>query len=590
MIKKTRAKLLVERTTTPGLNLRDCGGFQGVRILHVGSIASSIAKSHHDVFWVIIVHRIALSLLLAIAFSPAAAEGAVQSVNTTYAGGYGLPGAFTYTALDLVDKGGVVTGKMRQPFDRTDTPPLQNLSMKGELLSFDVDDLHFDLKRTAHGYEGFVRNQKGRQQPASFIRRSGSVPPEILATYEGTYQLGRGRILTLSRNNAGSGFWYLELPSGRTGFLYNLSNTEFTAGPCIYCVSPEYLHVRFEPGQDAPVKTAQVQIGGRKYNARRVTSYREEEVTFTSADGTRLSGSLFIPVGKTRYPAVVFAHGSSAQSRNGYFGQIRFLAEAYARRGIAALAFDKRGTGKSQGDWERAGFATLADDVAAGVRYLKTRPDIRPDRIGLTGSSQAGWIMPMAATRVPDIRFIQHRSAASPMGVRQQERRRLILQMQADKYPQSEIDRAVHIRDMMDDYATTGRDWEALEAAAKKVEKEYWMTQFIGGLPARDAADWPWLHEALAYDTTPDFARFRGSWHVQYGDRDLIAPIKEGRAMLEKALRNGNSRDVTIEVIPHATHNYLYAETGAEREFPGLTRFVPGIYDRIVGWAVQRAR
>jgi hypothetical protein len=34
--------------------------------------------------------------------------------------------------------------------------------------------------------------------------------------------------------------------------------------------------------------------------------------------------------------------------------------------------------------------------------------------------------------------------------------------MKADKYPQSEIDRALRMRDMMDDYAVNGKNWEAL--------------------------------------------------------------------------------------------------------------------------------
>ena len=95
---------------------------------------------------------------------------------------------------------------------------------------------------------------------------------------------------------------------------------------------------------------------------------------------------------------------------------------------------------------------------------------------------------------------------------------------------------------------------------------------------------------ALTYDTRPDVAPFRGSWHVQFGDLDVITPTKEGRAMLEAALRNGNSRDIRIEVVPRATNSYMLARTGADREFPGLKRFVPRIYNRIVDWAVLRMR
>jgi len=42
-------------------------------------------------------------------------------------------------------------------------------------------------------------------------------------------------------------------------------------------------------------------------------------------------------------------------------------------------------------------FADLASDMAAGVAFLRTRPEIDPNRIGLAGVSQAGWIVPLAA-------------------------------------------------------------------------------------------------------------------------------------------------------------------------------------------------
>ena len=526
-------------------------------------------------------------VILSYSATASAAPHATTLRKEAFGGGYGGPGSFTNTVIDLTHENGKISGKIRQPFDRTDEPAITNLQSARGKLSFDAGSLHFDLRRTQHGYAGTVREGR-KSRAASFLLRPGAAPPATLATYEGTYAIGPGRTLTLSRNNAGSGSWYLELPSGRTGFLYNVSDTEFIAGPCIYCAGPEYLHLWFSSRPAKRTDRFNARIAGRNYVARRLAAYREEDVTFRSADGTLIAGSLFLPVGKGNFPAVVFAHGSGAQTRNGYYGHIRFLAEAYARKGIAALAFDKRGTGDSKGDWEKASLAVLGQDVAAGVRYLRSRNDIDADQIGLTGSSQAGWVMPLATREVFDVLFIQHRSAASPLGVREQERRRLILQMQFDDYPQAEIDCALHIRDMMDAYATTGKGWEQLEAAARAVEKEYWMTQFIGGLPSRESPDWAWLRDNFAIDTTLDFVKFRGSWDVMYGQKDPIAPLKEGRAALEAALRRGNARDVTIEVVPDATHNYLKARIGSDREFPGLSRFVPGIYDRIVDWASTR--
>jgi hypothetical protein len=116
------------------------------------------------------------------------------------------------------------------------------------------------------------------------------------------------------------------------------------------------------------------------------------------------------------------------------------------------------------------------------------------------------------------------------------------------------------------------------------------MTQFIGGFPAKDANDWWWLREAFGYQLGPYYSRFRGSWQILFAELDTATPTKETKIQTEIALREGNSRDITIEVVPRATHDHMLARTGADREFPGLTRFVPGFYDKVVEWAVLRMR
>src|SRR5262249_28393983 len=94
-------------------------------------------------------------------------------------------------------------------------------------------------------------------------------------------------------------------------------------------------------------------------------------------------------------------------------------ADRLARHGIASLAFDKRGTGESTGDWHLADFDVLAEDVLAGVQWLRRHPRIRPDKVGLLGISQAGWIIPLAASRCQDIAFIVPISGGAVMPAEQ---------------------------------------------------------------------------------------------------------------------------------------------------------------------------
>jgi pimeloyl-ACP methyl ester carboxylesterase len=122
---------------------------------------------------------------------------------------------------------------------------------------------------------------------------------------------------------------------------------------------------------------------------------------FVNGD-VRLSYRLDLPARTGRVGAVVFGHGSGRQHK----GSCRFLADGFLSRGFATLCYDKRGVGESSGTFVFVGhrdsipvFEDLASDLAAGVELLKSHPDIDPARIGLAGVSQAGWIVPIAATK-----------------------------------------------------------------------------------------------------------------------------------------------------------------------------------------------
>lgn len=111
---------------------------------------------------------------------------------------------------------------------------------------------------------------------------------------------------------------------------------------------------------------------------------------------------------------------------------------------------------------------------------------------------------------------------------------------------------------------------------------------FIGALPAKDSTEWPWLKEAFEVDTTADFARWRGPLQFLYGEVDFV-PTAQARPLLERALgAHARDPDVAIAVWPGANHNYLAAASAAESELPGLSRFVPGFYECVTGWAAEQ--
>jgi pimeloyl-ACP methyl ester carboxylesterase len=130
-----------------------------------------------------------------------------------------------------------------------------------------------------------------------------------------------------------------------------------------------------------------------------------EEVTFDSR-GVQLSGSLFFPEGSPPKAAIVLVHGSGPTER------MSGWANALALNGFATLTYDKRGIGASGGVYEGADNVSslnldlLAADAAAAYRALHAHNAVVGVAVGYAGVSQAGWIIPLAAARSPDVAFI----------------------------------------------------------------------------------------------------------------------------------------------------------------------------------------
>ena len=139
--------------------------------------------------------------------------------------------------------------------------------------------------------------------------------------------------------------------------------------------------------------------------AQSLDSITRRDITFSS-EGILLAGTLFSP--SDPHAAIVLVHGSGQEKR-----MIRF-AERVAAHGITVLTYDKRGVGASGGTYagpevgtnnvDSANLSLLAKDASAAVNKLHEVAMDLP--VGLVGFSQAGGIIPMAATLNPSVDFM----------------------------------------------------------------------------------------------------------------------------------------------------------------------------------------
>ncbi|MEO8575942.1 MAG: alpha/beta hydrolase [Gemmatimonadales bacterium] len=133
-----------------------------------------------------------------------------------------------------------------------------------------------------------------------------------------------------------------------------------------------------------------------------------ESNRFFASGSEQISYAVDLPTGSGPFPAVVLVHGSGAVTKE----EMTFFSNLFKQHGYAVLRYDKRGVGQSQGEYRGVSIANsgtmiplLAQDASAAISVLLSRSDIRHDRIGLAGGSQAGWIIPLSLANTPAYSF-----------------------------------------------------------------------------------------------------------------------------------------------------------------------------------------
>lgn len=119
-------------------------------------------------------------------------------------------------------------------------------------------------------------------------------------------------------------------------------------------------------------------------------------LTFQS-QGHNLTGTITLPPSAKPVPAAVLVSGSGpidrdSNMRRARLGVMQQVAEHLGRHGIAALRYDKRGVGESDGDYKATGFFDNVDDARAAVAALQDRPEIDPRSVYVVGHSEGALI------------------------------------------------------------------------------------------------------------------------------------------------------------------------------------------------------
>lgn len=333
--------------------------------------------------------------------------------------------------------------------------------------------------------------------------------------------------------------------------------------------------------------------------------YAEDEITFENKKARiTLAGTLTCPKTKGPHPVALLISGAGPNDRNQALGGHKpflVLSDHLTRNGIAVLRVDDRGVGRSTGRHDEATIRDFADDVLAGVEYLKSRKEIDATRIGLIGHSEGGVVAPMVAAESKDIAFVVLLAGS---GLRGDE----ILHLQGES-----VYRAGGAQDK--DVATQRKLQDVLfkavqahadyQEARKQVQTD--LNALSKTLSEEDRADLvaseptldlqlrklmtPYFRHFLRHDPRSDHGKVRCPVLAINGGRDLLVPPKQNLPEIEKALRNGGNRDVTVKELPGLNHFFQTAKTGSVAEVAAIQEtLAPIALNAVSDWILVRVR
>lgn len=421
-----------------------------------------------------------------------------------------------------------------------------------------------------------------------FLAAACSQAPKPSAV-PGVYRFDDGRLVTVSYDEKET-FRYRDLDSGASGLLVPAGELHYGSGPGWASEKPVVLDVHFRQEDKQITGLIWKPRKGMASRAARVP-LREEEIRFSNGP-VELSGKLVLPAeGDGPFPVVVLVHGSEREAATQtYHRQYQFPLD-----GVATFVYDKRGTGRSGGTFTML-FDVLAGDVLAAVDHLRSHPKIDPERIGLAGYSQGGWIAPLAASRDPKIKFVLvgYGMLESPARENRLESHNAL---HAKGFGSEEIHKADEILDAVNRLLASDltEGWGDFSALEQKYREEPWLPTLEQGVSGAFLRFPHWLMSTYGktrllqvswfYEPLPVVENLDIPMLWVLGGKDHEAPNEVTIAELERLRAAG--KPIDFKIYPDADHGIVeFEEKDGARVY---TRYAPGYFALESAWVRKQA-
>ncbi len=291
----------------------------------------------------------------------------------------------------------------------------------------------------------------------------------------------------------------------------------------------------------------------------------KQELSFRS-NGLELSGTLWRPKNPNNI-GLLFVTSSQGNDRSGTNAEAYYFADL----GYTVFHYDKRGTGKSGGDWQSATLQELCYDDMNALEFFSQISSISLADIGIKGSSQGGIKVPFILSKMPELGF--GIAVSCPGGTLLESDLNYWKNMNLDPIGKANINRAQSVQKAGYDYLAGNISYPSmLEIKNENLNKD-WL-KYIW-FPERDVQK----DYKLNFSGLPYFEEVTQPILVIQGLSDQVIP-KDSFRTIEKALKKSKSKAYKIRTFENTTHSMTYLN----KEYPYFQLITPGYLEEITQW------
>ena len=291
-----------------------------------------------------------------------------------------------------------------------------------------------------------------------------------------------------------------------------------------------------------------------------------------------------MPVSKGAVPAVVLIHGSGPHNRDLEFlpdhKLFKDLAEYLSANGIAVLRYDKRGVGKSGGQFVAYDLENYKNDGIAAVEYLKTIKEVDNLKIGVLGISEGGLVAPLMCSSCADINFAVLLGSPGIWGKEFFYSSQLAM-TKAAGFKEDKISEMKIVFDKLWLLLTKEKVQPSEEAEGKQLLKELWRyidteSRNDFGFLDNNVDFWfnlyrgSMIRKYYSYDPKEALKQTKCAVLVMTGDKDVQATSRPNLSAIKEALEDGRAKDFKIIELKNHNHILQVCKTGKVSEYKDI--------------------